>query len=210
LQIRAKHHLICIGVNIQDVSNFLFGNGGGSLPGGLAGFYDFCSYGVASVSPSTTTILGPVIMPCNGSSAFGPWSVNTCTALDYYGWQLWLASWTALNYPNLNMANYAHRIILLPKDLTSFMLPSSECSFTGIGVVGTAVAANSYSTGVYSFVWLSGDYWNAPQSWMHEIGHNYFLRHSDIPPTEFNPVRLCSCFISRKWKDLVMSNALYL
>ncbi len=130
-------------------------------------------------------MLGPVQMPCNGTSQFGPWSVKSCSIYDMYGWQLWLSNWTAINHPEVDLTQFQHRAAVLPKQQTKFMLPADVCSFTGMSVIGPAVAASSYSTGVYSFLWISGDQWNQPQSWLHEISHNYYLAHADalLSPT---------------------------
>ena len=166
----------------RQVEDLLFHN-----DGNLASYFGTCSYGRAKLSPSTTRIISNVTMPCSGTTSGVSWSVNSCTPLDYYGWQLWLQAWSAEQ--GIDVSPYVHRIIVLPKNLTSFMLPASDCGFTGIGVVGPVVSAATYAPGVFSFAWISGDYWNQPQSWMHEIGHNYFLRHSDLPPTPSNPVR---------------------
>lgn len=32
--------------------------------------------------------------------------------------------------------------------------------------------------GVFSYAWVSGDHWDRPQGWLHELGHNYYLHHA--------------------------------
>ncbi len=102
------------------------------------------------------------------------------------GWQFYLEGWAARH--GVDVSPYRHRVALLPSRLASFM-SAPECGFTGIGVVGPAVPAPGYAPGVYSYAWISGDFWRSTQSWLHEIGHNYFLRHASQPPAPTNPVR---------------------
>jgi len=158
----------------EDVEGLLFHN---DL--NLADYFDSCSNGRAKVSPDDTLVIS-VSMPCSGTTSGLSWSVSKCTPFDYYGWQLWLMEWSESH--GIDVSPYTHHVAILPRNHTSFMLPVSECSFTGIGVVGPVVSATSYTPGVFSFAWIAGDYWDQPQSWMHEIGHNYFLRHSNTAP----------------------------
>lgn len=168
-----------VGSNL-DVENLLFHN---DL--NLADYFDTCSNGRAMISPDNTLVLS-VSMPCNGTNSGVSWSVSSCTAFDYYGWQLWLMDWSASQ--GIDVSPYAHHVAILPREQASFMQPASECSFTGIGVIGPVVSATSYGPGVFSFAWISGDFWDQPQSWMHEIGHNYFLRHADTMQTRAHQV----------------------
>ena len=175
----------------QDVLNLLFNSNNN-----IASYFSTCSNGRAQLLPSNVLVLN-VSMPCNGTTSGISWSTRSCSALDYYGWQFWLQAWTASK--GIDVSGYTHRIALLPKNQKAFMSPASDCGFTGIGVVGPVVSAPSYGPGVYSFAWISGDYWNSPQGWLHEIGHNYFLRHSDLPPSGTNPVSSQSANWTRKY-----------
>lgn len=39
----------------------------------------------------------------------------------------------------------------------------------------------SHRQDVFSYAWVSGDHWSHPQSWLHELGHNYYLKHASTP-----------------------------
>ena len=161
---------------LQDVMNALF-----NANSNLASYFSSCSFGRATLSPSDVLVLGPITLPCDGSSQGVDWTTSGCAATDYYGWQLWLEDWA--DEQGHDLSRYRHHVALLPSRLTSFLSPAVECGFTGIGVIGPAVATSSgyHDPAAYSFVWVSGDYWTNPQAWFHELGHNYYLRHSNLP-----------------------------
>lgn len=182
---------------LQDVMNALF-----NANSNLASYFSSCSFGRATLSPSDVLVLGPITLPCNGSSQGVDWTTSGCAATDYYGWQLWLEDWA--DEQGHDLSRYRHHVALLPSRLTSFLSPAVECGFTGIGVIGPAVATSSgyHDPEAYSFAWVSGDYWTNPQAWFHELGHNYYLRHSNLPtvscrtPSMLGQDCQCSCVFS--------------
>ncbi|KAG1679293.1 hypothetical protein FOA52_009323 [Chlamydomonas sp. UWO 241] len=157
-------------------------------PVNLAGYIGACSYGRAELTQANVEVYGPITMPCSGNSKGGnfPFQSNSCSPGDYYGWQFWLEDWAAAQNPPVQLAGYQHRVMVLPRDHTSWMtssdrdlgtgLPIGSCDFTGIATVGSAIT-EPYPVG---FVWIAGDAALSPASWFHELGHNYFLRHASL------------------------------
>lgn len=79
----------------------------------LSDYYTACSYGRASFSPATTTIVS-VSMPCNGTNQGLSWGTSDCEPNDYYGWQFYLEDWALSQTPPINLMNYYHRVMILP------------------------------------------------------------------------------------------------
>eukprot|EP00798_Chlamydomonas_sp_ICE-L_P009632 gene9632-7546_t len=61
----------------------------------LGDYFRTCSRGIAKLGPDSTLVLGPIRMPCSGTSQGYFWSTNSCETDDYYGWQFWLEDWAA-------------------------------------------------------------------------------------------------------------------
>ena len=61
----------------------------------LGAYFSTCSYSRAHLSDDTTLVLGPIMMPCSGTSRGYPWTVTSCAPADYYGWQFWLEDWAS-------------------------------------------------------------------------------------------------------------------
>lgn len=72
---------------------------------------------------------------------------------------------------SINPRRYRHHVLILPRFPGRWM--GSTCGWAGTAVVGFAGPA-------WTYMWLSGEVWNYPQLYLHEIGHNYMLGHSSL------------------------------
>lgn len=152
-----------------------------SGPTSLASYFSTCSYGTASVNAWDVQVLGPVTLPCSGVTRGMEWHVDNCRLTDYYGWMFYAEEWAAAQ--GIDISRYRHRVGLTPKGQASFMAPTTpNCTWTGMAIVGPFTPGQTYiDPGSYSYVWVSGDKWDQPHAWFHELGHNYNLRHAGTP-----------------------------
>lgn len=58
------------------------------MPGNLASYFSTCSYGRSRINRNDVLVLGPINMPCTGTSKGVAWTTSACEASDYYGWQV--------------------------------------------------------------------------------------------------------------------------
>ncbi len=119
-----------------------------------------CSYNASGLSKRTTIVEQVVPIPCYGqtrngetfNSAMCPFSAWGDYALDY-----------AQSVLGIPVQQYTHRMMIVPK--------GNVCSWGGMGYVGCKKDCR---------VWISGDLWDMPVAYFHELGHNMGLGHAGV------------------------------
>lgn len=106
-----------------------------------------------------------VQIPSSGVWQGNPWSIDTCQYNDFRGWSV--AVTNRLEASNTeDLTKYDSLVLIFPKQWPDH----KNCSFVGVGDVGM--------WDPHAFVWLSASNWNNPGVYLHELGHNHFLKHS--------------------------------
>lgn len=140
----------------------------------LQNYHSQCSYNKTTFLPGDNIVVGPITIPCNGTTSFGAyWYADRCGNNEIWGWASAAENWVATNMPNLNMSYYKRRIIAMP-----FM---AACGWAGLGSVGC---------GSTCYTWLQGPYALQLETVFHELGHNLGLQHSSTPGQEYGD---CYC-----------------
>lgn len=119
-----------------------------------------CSYNATGLSERSTIVQQVVPIPCYGrtrageafDSAMCPFGAWGDYALDY-----------ARNVLRLPVQEYTHRLMIVPS--------GNVCSWGGMGYVGCKKDCR---------VWISGDLWDMPVAYFHELGHNMGLGHAGV------------------------------
>ncbi|KAG2450776.1 hypothetical protein HYH02_004613 [Chlamydomonas schloesseri] len=176
-------------VTVEELEARLFG--GSAEPSSEAdmsvqGYMSSCSNTQAIFSRDNVLIVGPVSLDCDGSTWDLAWSTLSCFENDYVGWQWAVEEWAYGN--DIDISRYRHRVVITSPRKADWMTAGDpDCLWSGMGVLGPAYNAAGeqntdatavYSEGVFSYAWVSGDHWNRPQGWLHELGHNYYLHHA--------------------------------
>ncbi|GAX78345.1 hypothetical protein CEUSTIGMA_g5787.t1 [Chlamydomonas eustigma] len=154
--------------SVQDFEAVMF-DGNSSL----STFVDFCSAGVGKLNRSNSLVI-ELPMPCSGvgHSTGQPWTYSNCLGGNLLQ-VAYEADWIAGNTIGVQYMQYVHHVLVYPPGLDTWGLPAGgACSWAGNSVIGMAM-------GTWSYSWIAGDYWQQPQLYMHEIGHNYRLGHAD-------------------------------
>lgn len=150
-------------VTASQVRSQWFDSDNNDTSSSLEDYYSTCSYNKYTFKPQNNIVVGPINIPCNGVRADGSvWSSTTCSVNDRYGWAEFAEDY-AVKVLRLNLSVYRHGI---------FAFNNPKCPFTGIANAGC---------GSYCRSWLnSGGPSTVPSinSAFHELGHNYFLHHS--------------------------------
>ncbi|KAG1665001.1 hypothetical protein FOA52_014681 [Chlamydomonas sp. UWO 241] len=161
--------------SVEDVESVIF-SGNGSAAKTLQAYFAECSRGQAKLDRTNSLVAGPIPIPCSfEGTVTNPFRFRTdrCLYQDSSGWHYW-AQLYARDTLGINISAYSHRILLMPY---GYARSQANCGWIGQGTLGpsTLLLDGSYGS---SMVWLSGEYWNVPMAYMHEIGHTLYLHHS--------------------------------
>ncbi|PNH06719.1 hypothetical protein TSOC_006886 [Tetrabaena socialis] len=86
----------------------------------LADYYDTCSYGKATIDVERSLVVGPITLPCSGTTSGGsgakpePWTVTSCHDNNPFGWFNWAEQYTVKTM-GVNLTVFNHRIMIMPK-----------------------------------------------------------------------------------------------
>jgi hypothetical protein len=119
-----------------------------------------CSYNASALSKRATIVQQVIPIPCYGQNSNGetfdsrmcPFEAWGDYAMDY-----------AQNVLRLPIQEYTHRVMIVPR--------GNVCSWGGMGYVGCKKDCR---------VWISGDLWDMPVAYFHELGHNMGLGHAGV------------------------------
>lgn len=169
---------------VDDFSSFMF-----NTSDSMSDYVSYCSLGKAQLTPRNTKVVN-LVLPCQGTS---PATGNTFDATRCDSNTLvelaYLADFTAWNQSIDHMA-YVHHVLVYPNNLNSWATSPGDpvgCSWAGKSVVGMA-------KGTWSYIWISGDFWQQQQLYFHEMGHNWNLGHAGAfqptPPPSFDATQI--------------------
>ncbi|GFR48548.1 hypothetical protein Agub_g10447 [Astrephomene gubernaculifera] len=178
-------------MSVEELEDVLFDRANNNLQS----YMSSCSYGRTRFNRDNVLILGPVPLDCSGTTwDYYGWRTDSCQEGDYWGWQFAAEDWADQN--GIDISAYRHRVVVTSANKREWMVNGDvDCSWTGLGSIGPVdnsshnldrtVESPPYWPGVYSYAWLSGDHWANPQAWLHELGHNYYLRHAATSECEY-------------------------
>ena len=103
----------------------------------LENFFSSCSYGKAAFKPENNFLLGPVVLPCNGSVGSKAWNgspSSTCSSNDFYGWANFVDSYATSQ--GFALSSFSRRVLLLPG--------ISSCRWSGLANVGCGGSCHAW------------------------------------------------------------------
>ncbi|GAX74872.1 hypothetical protein CEUSTIGMA_g2318.t1 [Chlamydomonas eustigma] len=147
-------------------------DGPGSYASTLEGYYSECSQGKAYLNRNNSKVVGNVVIPCSYNGTTITFNTDSCSYSNNDAWHDY-AQYYVQTVLGIDITPYQHRVLLLPRLFTTW----TGCGWVGQGTLGPDQVS---ATGAYlsSKVWLSGEYWNTPMSYFHELGHTNYLHHS--------------------------------
>jgi hypothetical protein len=119
-----------------------------------------CSYNTSALSRHTTIVQQVVPIPCYGQNSNG--ETFDSTMCPFEAWGDYALDY-AQNVLRLPVQEYSHHVMIVPK--------GNVCSWGGMGYVGCKKDCR---------VWISGDLWDMPVAYFHELGHNMGLGHAGM------------------------------
>eukprot|EP00198_Chlamydomonas_reinhardtii_P006200 XP_001695536.1 predicted protein [Chlamydomonas reinhardtii] len=115
-----------------------------------------------------------------------PWTVTSCRGANPLGW-FYAAETYATNTLKLDLSQYNHRVIIMPKLHQTFQ--EEGCDWAGISTTGPINPEPTRPANYkYSYTWLAGDTWENPWLWFHELGHAQWLHHANTPELEYGDI----------------------
>ncbi|GAX76122.1 hypothetical protein CEUSTIGMA_g3565.t1 [Chlamydomonas eustigma] len=147
-------------------------DGPGSFASTLEGYFSECSQGKAYLNRNNSRVVGNVILPCSYNGTTITYNTDSCSYSNNDAWHEY-AQYYVQTVMGIDITPYQHRVLLLPFLFTTW----TGCGWAGQGTLGPDQVS---ATGEYlsSKVWLSGEYWNTPMTYFHELGHTNYLHHS--------------------------------
>jgi hypothetical protein len=121
---------------------------------GMANYFSAITKNAVSFLPQNNIIIGPITVPCSGTTNSGAsFDSASCSQYAPYGWQE--AADRAAQAQGINLANYPHRIIMMPAN--------PQCPWIGLGMEACAPYG--------CVVWINRDASNLSLDEMaHELG----------------------------------------
>ncbi|KAL6765891.1 Gametolysin peptidase M11-domain-containing protein [Haematococcus lacustris] len=146
----------------------------------LQDYWSTCSLGLAAMTPENTLVV-TVRLPCSGVNpdTGDSWDARVCSSSNLMRIAAF-ADRQVMSVMGINHHRYRHHILVMPQNMSQWM---PGCTWAGNAVVG-------FSQPIWSHIWVSGDFWQQQQLYMHEVGHNYVLGHSNTlrgAPTTTRP-----------------------
>eukprot|EP00798_Chlamydomonas_sp_ICE-L_P023368 gene23368-30630_t len=91
-------------------------------------YHSLCSYGKATFTPENNLVLGPIDLPCGGTSSLfsGGWTADQCRDNELFAWAF--AAEKYAQDQGIDLRYYKRRILLLP--------PGTNCFFAGLASIG--------------------------------------------------------------------------
>lgn len=124
----------------------------------LEEYYESCSLNQTTFSPVDNTVVGPINVPCTGTTSWGSTYTNTrCGENEIIGW----AEYAERN-SGLDLTRFKHRIYVIPITMS--------CAWLGIADVGCFGWCRSWIRSSSSGL--------SVQALFHELGHNHGLSHA--------------------------------
>ncbi|KAG2447005.1 hypothetical protein HYH02_008159 [Chlamydomonas schloesseri] len=173
----------------------------------LQSYIDYCSNGRAALSRETSAVLEDIKLPCTGPAPpasasdgalgqqpAGSWKPTGCGFGELLAWGDAAVAAAKAQLGEHGLRRYRHVVVVLPKNWKNGTDPAAGCG----GFMATAEAgiprANPDGTPAYGMVWVSGDRYDSPNAYLHELSHNLGLYHAGTP----NGCQYCdrSCAVS--------------
>ena len=158
---------------MQDLNKYWYNDPANPRQITLQRSFETCSYNKLLFPPSQNIIVGPVPMPCQGTTVKGPYNTETqCTDAEIYGeWEVAL-DWISKNRPDIfkNIRSYKRKILLAAH------LVECDKQWSGLGSVGCGSG--------HCLTWINMPYGGTGSptfdvsTIFHELGHNIGLQHS--------------------------------
>ena len=151
---------------------------GTTQPQNLAGYYNACTMGGVSLNV-TGSVAYNVPYPCAGGGILDnkdTFKMDSCNN-NVIPWQNYAENYVITKL-GVNLAPFAHRVILLPMNFHDIM---TGCNFAALSFgYWSATAANQAAGNNfgYGYIWMGGINWNDIPVWAHELGHNMGFAHS--------------------------------
>ncbi|KAG2432219.1 hypothetical protein HXX76_009138 [Chlamydomonas incerta] len=173
----------------------------------LQSYIDYCSNGRALLSRDTSAVLEDVQLPCTGAPAAAAgadggggggggasWAPTGCGFGQLLGWGDAAMAAAKQQLGEDGIKRFRHVVLVLPRSWKNGTDPAAGCG----GFVATAEAGiprtQPDGSPAYGMVWVSGDRYDSPNAYLHELSHNLGLYHAGTP----NGCQYCdrSCAVS--------------
>ncbi|KAF8055403.1 Abcb6 [Scenedesmus sp. PABB004] len=144
----------------ENLTAALFEGQPGSPAQTVEGMLRSCSYSAAefSLALGSRVVAAVVPIPCTGKTPWG--AAYDSAACPFTEWSD-VANEYVRTVLGIEWSEYKYKVYVVP--------PGDLCAWGGMGWVGCRDDCRA---------WVSGDLWQFPTTWLHELGHNLYLNHA--------------------------------